>query len=375
MPVNITVGSGLSSQLVVAAETTFGAAPVFTTPRTFEFKSETLALKKNTVQGQGLHGNSGVAGYLPLYDRTLRRVLSTYEASGDIIMDLPANQLGLLLQHMVGSFGQTLVGPTQIGGTSSLGYQQIHQPGSLQGFSFAVQKGVPATNGTVQPFTYVGCKIDTWQISVEVNKIAELKLTLDSRNELGGTGNSDPLNGAVPALATPNYTAGMQLFHFRQGTIYQGTGGTIAGGTASLVPAAGTATALGQVRKADVVHSVALDKARFFLGSGGFKAEQIEQGFRHISGNFDIEFQSSQAMYNAFAADNTIALELKFVGPLINGSVFQTLDILVPNVKLDGEAPKISGPQVVLQNIPFTGLDDTSTTPIQITYISTDTVL
>ena len=80
MAVNTTVGSGLASQLVALNETTYGVAPTLTTPRTYEFKTETLKLKKNTVQGEGLHGASGT---LPLYDRTLRRVVSTYEAAGE----------------------------------------------------------------------------------------------------------------------------------------------------------------------------------------------------------------------------------------------------------------------------------------------------
>src|SRR6185437_9278628 len=178
----------LAAQLVALNETTFGFAPTLTSPRTYEFKSETLALKKNTVQGQGLHGASGT---LPLYDRALRRVLTTYEGGGNIVMDLPGNQLGFWLQAMIGSYGQTNATPAQIS-TSGV-YTQVHQPGSLQGKSFTVQVGVPATDGTVEPKTHVGCKVESWEISVEVNQIAQLELTLDTRNELAGAnaGNGD----------------------------------------------------------------------------------------------------------------------------------------------------------------------------------------
>ena len=91
MAANTTVGSGLAGQLVALNESTFGVAPTLTSPRTYEFKTESLKMKKNIVQGQGLHG---AAGALPLYDRTSRRIVSTFEAAGQITMDMPGNQLG-----------------------------------------------------------------------------------------------------------------------------------------------------------------------------------------------------------------------------------------------------------------------------------------
>lgn len=375
MGVNTTVGSGLAGQLVALNEGTYGVAPTLTSPRTYEFKNETLALKKNIVQGQGLHGASGT---LPLYDRTLRRVLSTYTADGGIVMDLPGNQLGFWLQAMIGSYGQSLATPAQLSTTGV--YKQVHQPGSLQGDSICVQKGVPATNGTVEPFTYVGGKVESWTITCEVNQISELQLTLDFRNELAGAfpnggaaASGDPLNSATPALATPAYSSGMQLFHFREATLSSGGTPTLGGGVVSLVGE----SAVGNVKKATVSHSVGLDKTRYFLGNQGFKSEQLENAFRKINGTFDIEFLSSEAMYSAFAGDTTTSLELNFVGPIIGTSGTNTmlLDIIIPNVKLEGEAPKIAGPGVVVQNVAWTGLDDQSTTQIQFTYQSTDSSL
>ncbi len=368
MGVNTTIGSGLAGQLVALNEGTYGVAPTLTSPKTYEFKNESLKLKKNTVQGQGLHGKVGT---LPLYDRTARRVLTTYDAAGNIVMDLPGNQLGFWLQHMIGSYGQTLATPTEIGTTGV--FTQVHQPGSLQGHSFAVQKGVPATDGTIEPFTYVGCKVESWQITCEVNQIAELQLTLDARNELAGSGNGDPLNGSVPALATPGYTAGMELFHFREATLLTGGTPTLTSGTVSLVGA----TAAANVKKAVLTHAVAMDKQRIFLGNNGFKSEQLENGYRKIGGSFDMEFLSAESIYNAFSDDTTTSIELKFVGPIIGTSGTNTaiLDVIIPNIKLDGDSPAIGGPGIVTPSIPFTGLDDEATTQIQFTYQSTDTTL
>jgi hypothetical protein len=55
------------------------------------------------------------------------------EAGGDVEFDVTTNGFGLLLQHMLGSFGTT---PTSIGGGL---YQQIHNIGTLNGKSFTTQ--------------------------------------------------------------------------------------------------------------------------------------------------------------------------------------------------------------------------------------------
>lgn len=365
MTTNTTIGSGLAGQIVAEDETAYGVAPTFASADTYEFKSESLKLKKATVQGQGLHGKVGT---LPVYERTRRRVVTSYMAAGAITMDVPGNGLGFWLQAMIGSYGQALATPAELA-TSGV-YKQVHQPGSLQGYSFSVQKGVPAVDGTVLPFTYTGCKVESWKLSCQVNQIAELALTIDARNELAGTGNGDPLNPSVPSLATPAYPAGMQLFHFREAVLSTGGTPTMTAGVCSL----SGATAAGFCTKIEVDHAVILSKDRIFLGSAGFKSEQLESGFRKISGSLDVEFQSNEALYNSFAADTTTSLELTFTGPVIgtSGSNTMLLDVIIPNIKLEGEPPAIGGPGVVNVSIPFTGLDDEATTQIQFTYQSTD---
>lgn len=364
------VGSGLDAQLLAVAESTYGIAPSLSGARGYEFKSETLAMKKNTVQGEGL-----AAGRL--YDRTKRRVLTTYDVAGNIVMDCPTRQLAFWLQYMVGSFGQSGASPTEIGSTGI--FQSYHQgiggiqtTGGLLGHSLTIQKGVPDVSGDVYPFTYVGCKISDWELKVAVNAIAELTLSFDGRNELAGSGNGDPLNASVPSLeawpGVPTSGLGEGLFHFKEATLY--TGGTPTN-TAGFISLAGEATA-GNITDIDIKHTVKFDNSRFFLGTSGFKAEQIENGFRALSGTFTIEWLNGESYYNAFSADTTTSLELKFTGPSVSSSNY-LLDILIPNIKLDGSSPMIPGPGVVTQSVPFTGLDDETTVPIQITYQSEDT--
>ena len=373
------VASGLGSQIVAADESTFGVAATLSSGRSYEIKNETLELKKTTVQGEGL-----AAGRV--YDRAKRRVLTNYDMGGAIVLDLPTRQLTFWLSYMLGSWGQALATPTQIGSTGI--YQSIHQAlggsqttGGMLGHSFSVQKGVPAAdNGAVEPFTEVGCKLSDWEIKCAVGQIAELTLTVDGRNELGGpypnggvSSSGDPLNAATPALATfsiPTSGLGEGLFHFREATLY--TGYTYTYASNQITPCSNTAYKSAQIKDIDIKHSVKFDSSRIFLGSSGFKSEQIENGFRAMSGTFTAEWQSSEAWYAAFAGDTTSSLELSFIGPSVSTSNY-FLDIIIPNIRLDGESPKVPGPAVVTQSVGFTGLDDESTCPIQIIYQSEDT--
>lgn len=360
----IPVASGLGAQLVALDEGTYGVFPGFTGARSYEFKTETLELKKTAVQGEGL-----AAGHV--YERTRRRVVTEYDVSGAITMDCPTRQLGYWCQYMVGDFTET---PAQIGSTGI--YKTVFQPKSgLRGHSFCIQKGVPtADNATVEPVTYVGSKLASWSLKAATGAIAELTLNVTARNELAGAGNGDPLNVSVPTLQSPwgvpTSGLGESMFHFREATLYTGGTPTLAGGVVSLT----SATAAAEIKDCTIGQTFAFDDTRFFLGSSGFKAEPIENNYRKISGSFTAEWQSSEAFYNAFAADTTTSLELTFVGASVSTSNY-LLDIIIPNVKLEGETPKVGGPAVVTQALNFVGLDDETTTPIQITYQSEDVAI
>lgn len=365
----VAIGSGIASQLIYKPEATYGVAPSLSTNEGLEFKSETFQLNKTTVQGQGLHAGG-------LFDRSARRVLTNYDVNGGFTIDLPTRFIGNLLQHMTGSFGQTLATPTQIS-TSGV-YKSVHQPGTVLGHSLCFQKGVPSVDvaSVVEPFTYVGCKISDWELSVATGALAELSITIDGRNELAGAGNGDPLNGSVPTLGTfstlGDATQELSSFHFRQATLSTGTPTTTAG-----LITLGSKVTLGNVTTADFKETKSLDTGRYFLGTSGYKAEQIENGFRQIGGSFTVEWLSAETMYNAFAADTPLALELDFVGPIIGATGTNTslFSLIVPNIKLDGESPKVGGPAIVSQSISYTALDDEINAPYQIVYQSEDVAL
>lgn len=362
------VNSGIAGQIVYAAETTYGTAASLTSAGPLEFTSETLELQKTTVQGAGLHAGG-------LYFRGPRRVLTNYSVSGGITMDLPTEYMHGLLTQMIGA----TVSSTTSTGTYTT---NVYAPGPAQGKSLTIQKAAAPTLGTatalstsVVPYTYVGCKITEWTMSVATGALATLALTVDGRNELGqgyssSAPNYDGINSAAPALATFSEDNTNNVFHFRQANLITGTTVSTTGG----VSAISSPTTLATVKSASFTHQLQMDTSRYFLGSAGFKAEPIENNFRNISGSMTAEFNlnviGSNTLYQMFAGDIPLAMELTFqaIGGTVGAS--PSLSILIPQVFLNGESPKINGPAVIDLTIPFTGLDDGANNPIQFTYTS-----
>lgn len=338
-------GSGLGAQFGVAAESTVGT--IVTPTRFYELNSESLELSPTALQGTGLR-----AGLGSRYPRSSRRVRTTKTAGGSVAMDLPTSGLGLLLKHMIGSPATAV----QQGGTAA--YKQDHRPGSLTGFGLTLQKGVPQTDGTSKPFTYAGSKVIDWEIACQVGEIGTLALNFDSWNETTAT-----------TLATASYAASASVFHFAQGTVK--LGGTPST-TANVTSIAG-GTTVASITSAAVRGTNALKTDRFYYGSAGIKAEQLENDWGSVSGSLEGEFVNQATIYDVWNADTSTSLELTFVGANISGIYNYTLDIVIPYIRWDGESPKVDGPDVVDFSAAFTGLDNSTDNTVQLSYTSTDT--
>lgn len=416
------VGSGISATLGIATETTVGT-PVPVT-RFAEFDTETLNMKKHTIQGEGLRGGG-------LVKRGSRRQVVAREAGGDISFDAPSNGLGLFLQHMLGSFSTT---PTSLGGGL---FRQIHNLGSLQGKAFTTQVIKPDTAGTLNPFTYPGCKVTGWELSTQQSQQVKLKLTLDaldeatSGNSFAGTTLSSaatagassfssvatipagsyvtidtgllrevvltgtpsgagpftiptttPLQdshavgatvtsatgvsyGAAVAAQTASYTAGTTLFNFSAGSLILGGVVTAPSG---LWTTTGGLTA-GNVRSVTIKGSNPLKVDRWGLGSQ-VRSEQLENNWREYTADVEIEFQS-RYLYDVYAADANLTLDLQFTAP--GGAV---LSVFAPVAfQNDGTQPQVGGPDIIILKLSFEILDDGVNGALQVVYTSTDSVV
>lgn len=337
------VAGGLGSSIGIASESAVGT--IVSPTRWLEYNSESLHLEKTTINSMGLRGGGLVA-------RSSRRAYTQREAKGDVELEVATKGMGLIFQQMLGGTSASAV-------LTGSAYQQIHVPGSLTGRSLSVQKLVTTDAAVIVPFTYKGMKVTDWELSCAVGEIATLSLTFDGWDEVTSTG-----------AGTPSYVD-TAVFHFAQGAV--SLGGTPST-TAGLTSISG-GTTVATVRTASVTGTNPLATDRFFFGSAGVKAEQLENGWREYGGSLEAEFVSQAALYDAFAADSATTLKLSFVGTTaITGSTYPTLEVICPSIRLNGSTPQNDGPDITTMDVDFEALDDGTTNPaIQIRYVTADT--
>ena len=311
-------------QFGLAEESTWGT-PV-TVTRFFEFNSETLE-RRNVIAGSNgiksgrRYGGSG-------------RRIARHDAGGSITLEVPTTNFGVWFKHLLGG----------VSSVNTVGTVWTHTftPGSLVGKGLTIQKGVEKADDTVQAFTYEGCKVQAMEFSVDQDGLLMCTIDIDSQQEVTGT-----------ALASASYTA-PTIFTYSEGVLKK-DGGTIA--------------SVRSVPSLRIQNNLLTE--RFFLGNTGQKSEPTNVPFDELGGALDVEFQNLTDFYNGFAADTEFILVLEFVGGIIEGAHNFTLRFTLNNCRFEGETPKIGGPELVYQNVPFVGLDDASLAAIEIVYKTT----
>jgi hypothetical protein len=349
-----TYASGLSSQVGVIAETTYGTAVTVT--KFYEFLSENFVFNPTWLDGQGLKAGQA-------FNRSSRTVVSQNAVSGDITMEHTIGSAASVIADSMGfwwkqALGSGIVTPTVVLGTA---FKQVHTPGSKAGFYFTTQIGRPQISGvTVQPFTYVGCKCTDWEFSCSDNQIAQLKCTVDGRNELTATG-----------LAAASYPTPNGLFSFADATNFK------IGGTASTT--AGETTVSSGVSIGSLVSGIVITGSnpmktdRYGLGNAGLKGEPIENAIPTITGTLSTEFFSRTELYDVFKTAGTTVLQLDFskfdsAGNDANGVAAgpnpYLLSFIFPAVKFKTASVNVGGPDVIPQSIAFQAYDDGTTNPV-----------
>lgn len=345
-------GAGLAAQVGIATEAVVGTPVAVTTFTRFN-PGETLERRPNFVQGKGLPASSG--GLAPL---AARRLETSHDAGGGIQIDAPTKGLGKWLQHMLGSYAATAA---QIAATTA--YRQIHNLAVPDGKTFTLQKGVPSTDGTLNPLTFSGCKILDWTLTSGPNAIATIDLTIDAIDV-------QPSGAGPLGLQTASYDATTGEFAFHQLQVAIASAMTVVSGlwtpTAPASP--------GVVRQVSLKGGFPRDNTRWQAGSTT-KAEALANDYQPITGQLDVDF-ASMALYNEFATNVSTVLQFTFLGALIAAGNFYTLQFTMPAAFLEsGSSPKVASNGVVTSSYPFTALDDGVNGVLQVEFISTDATI
>ena len=187
-------------------------------------------------------------------------------------------------------------------------------------------------------------------------KIASNVATTTYNDQSNAAGTGSPIN---PLLATPSYTSGIAPFSFADMGLFTLAGSQVAG-----------------INKLTITNKNPLANARYYVGGGGAKAEQVNNGMREVSGVLEAEFTSIGALHSAYRSNASLVLQAKATSPLIaSGSTNFSLQIDCPAIRLRGKTPPVTGPQMLKVAVPFTGYRTASTKAIQITRVTTDTTI
>ena len=290
---------GADAQLGFKSESTVGTA--VTVDKFLPFRSENIKNNIEYLDTQTLSAR-----------RTVRMVVAgTKGVEGSITTELPNTTIATLLKHMFGTVGTTGTGP----------YTHTYSPADLTGDSLTIQVGRPDQASTVQPFTYAGCKINTWELSANEGEIAHLTLNVLGMTETTAT-----------ALATASFDSAWSPFVFTHGTV------TVAAG------------AQDYVRDFNLSADNKIEQ-RFRMGSATSK-QPLEIGVREYTGTITADF-NGLTDYARYTGGTQAALVLTFN----NGT--QTLTITM-NVIFTGETPEVGVPELVAQALPFRVMSSTS---------------
>ncbi len=369
--------SGLAAQVGFATESTVNV-PV-TATRFLPLVSESMGQKIERLESAGI-----IAGKRVLASTQWAAGGRTYE--GDVQLEMYQRNMGQTFKHMFGSVVTAGAGP----------YTHTCTPGDLSGLSFTAQFGVPDQAGVVQPVTYSGCKVQSWELAVKQGEIATLGLTLQAMNEilyrtvgdLATNSNTaitsataaftaddigKPVSGTnIPASTTIVAVTSATAATLSQNATGTGTGGTLVLGLALAAASYATLTPLHflhgavtiagasvPVSEATISGDNGLDVDRRFLGQAGI-SEPLEAELRTYDGSLTCEF-SNLTQYRRFLNASEVALVLT----LTSGADIVTVTM---NVRFDGETPAVDGTGIVGQPIPFkavaSGADSTAITVV-----------
>jgi Phage tail tube protein len=329
----MTIAAG-DLQLAFGEESTFNTT--VTPTRVIEVTDENLKTTIDRVDSKGL--------------RTQRTLASktnwnagNIDVGGDIGFEVSSRGMGLLFKHMLGVTSPTLTTPA--GGTNAKKQSYgLSATETTDGKSLTIEAARTDITGTRQKFVYGGCKVASWELSVNAGEVLMGKITVDGASETATTASATSLT----------YPTGVPL-------VYTGAAISVGGSTFS-------------VKQFDLKGENGLQQSRYMLGSST-KKEQLQTAIRAVSGTLTCEWSGLTA-YQRFINGTTASLSATFsTVSAIEGSLLGSVTITIPDVRFDGDTPNTNPAQIIEHPLNFVVLDDesTATAPITIDYVSLDT--
>jgi hypothetical protein len=325
--------SGISSQLGIATEETVGT---YKAPTTFlPFENEGLELTKNYVESKGLRAGAQVQAQ-GLHKATTRTV------AGPFSMEFLDTGMGKILNLLHGN----VVTPEK---SETKTYKQKHEIGKAgkdpYGKALTIQVGRPDTANTVQPFSYVGCKIASITFAVAAGGTLMITPSIIGIDEKTGE-----------ALAVAAYAAEFNPFVFEKMEVKIG-GAKVA-----------------YVRDITITVGIPQSVDRMNLGQSGVILEPILNDQVTIDVGATLEF-ASLANHTRFTSEEIVELALNGTGKTIEAANKAEANFTIKAAKQVNSGVAVGGPDILTQSVTFKGLDNGVNAPLIIETKSEDAAL
>lgn len=328
------VAIGQTSVIYTGDQSVYGTA--VTPDRVHEILSESLVHRENRLRSEGFGGDT-----LRRLRRASREVVSTYDAGGDITMEVSVNGFGRWFKHAID--GTPATSQPDVTNSPTV-YLHTFELGQSLPAGLTLQKGLnDAAGSEVDHFTYVGGKILNWELSIGVDQVLQFTAGLDFRQLQTTT-----------ALATGLSYGDVQVFNFSQGTLKKDS------------------VAVANVLDCSISGTNNLKVDRYYLGSSGLKAEPVDDAYPEVGGSLTAEFDDPAIFHDPFLSDTSMELILEFVGATISDDETYLLRVTLPDVVIVGGTPTLDGPEVVEQSVDFEARYDGTNAGVKIEYQNTD---
>lgn len=320
--------TGLDAQVGVADEVTFGT---YQEPDTFLlFTSEGLQRSAERVESEAV--GRGADGFV-LHEDDYEQ--GREGAEGPLEFEVPDRGFRLFGKHMLGKVTTTEVVVGEV-------YEHVCEIDVLDGKSFTTQVGRPRTDGTIVPWSYLGCKVAEWELSCEVDGLVTASLSLDARQET-----------RAQALAARTLIADQRKLAWNKGAIQ-------VDGTE--VP----------VSELNVSGSNAMRTDRFFIQStdAELKDEQLDgNGRRNYEGSLSGEYRPElEALYDLFVSGAPVPAFAEWTGREIGATGMNYgLRVDLAKIRVDGSTPNVSGAEALEMGVDFTVLAATGQSAVKFT--------
>lgn len=329
------IGSGISSQVGVKKETTYGTRVAPT--QFWEFESEGGQRQQKYLESRQLRAGR-------FFQSSSRRALTTHDAQVTLAGEFPNKGGGFLLDLLHGN------SVTPVQQTTTTAYLQTHNVTGDPNKSATIQVGKPSANGTVNPFDYVGCMVTSANFACAIDDWLKFNFTFDAQDEQTNQ-----------TLATASYPTALESFHFEQCSV------SVNGVTQDL------ATTGALVKGFSLDLSLPRATERYGLRSTALKAKPILNDYTPGSGSLSFEFDD-MTQYGLFTAGTKVPVVITFTSSSLagTGNPF-ALTFTMSSCQFTGTTPAVGGPDILSFDAPFSILDDGTNPPVAITYMSTDT--